>query len=596
MNSVLSVEEVLKAITEQAQAIVGAHQAVTSLVENQDWTKAVHATYLSDKYAAWRDYSADPDGSGIYARVCDLNRPMRLTQAELEAHPQWHGFGKEAGNHPPMRGWLAAPLMGRNGQNIGLIQLSDKYEGEFTESDEDILVQLAQMASVAIENTRLYEAEQNARAIAESANRIKDEFLAVLSHELRSPLNPILGWSRLMRNRKLNDSTTAIALETIERNAKLQTQLIEDLLDVSRILQGKMSLNTSPVNLAATVDAAVETVRLAAEAKRLDLKHEVLDTSLQETDDTSELSKTDEQSGKLISTDSNSKIMILGDPDRLQQVVWNLVSNAVKFTPQGGRIEVKLEKVEGTSNNRKNQENGPSFPPSPSPLSSSYAQLTVSDTGKGIEPEFLPFIFDYFRQEDGAINRRFGGLGLGLAIVRHIIELHGGTIYATSPGEGKGATFVVRLPLLQGNEEAADTENQDSSLTQQISSSTLEGLRILVVDDEADSRDLITFVLKQSGARVTAVESAIDALQALSLSEFDVLLSDVGMPEIDGYMLVRQIRYFYSDEKRHIPAIALTAYAGEFNQQQAVNAGFQTHLVKPVDPTELVTTITNLVN
>ncbi|QYO62447.1 PAS domain-containing protein [Leptolyngbya sp. 7M] len=324
INSALSVEQVLQLITDQAAAIIGAHQSVTSMTLNQNWAQAITAIYLSDKYAQWRGYDEKPDGSGIYACVCHLNQPMRLTQAELEAHPRWQGFGQAVANHPPMRGWLAAPLVGREGQNIGLIQLSDKYEGEFSETDEVILVQLAQMASVAVENARLYAAERQTRSAAEAsreeaqaANRIKDEFLAVLSHELRSPLNPILGWVKLLRNRKLNAEKTTEALASIERNAKLQAELIEDLLDVSRILRGKLSLDVSPVDLSSTIAAAMDTVRLAAEAKRIEL-HFTVSTGGDTTPSPSRL------------------LQVMGDAGRLQQVVWNLLSNAVKLMASAG--------------------------------------------------------------------------------------------------------------------------------------------------------------------------------------------------------------------------------------------------------------------
>lgn len=544
MNSVLSVEEVLQAITEQAQSIVGVNLAVTSLVENQNWKQAIHTRYLSDQYKNWANSAAKLDGSGIYAEVCSRNQPLRLTQAELEAHPNYQRLKETIGINPPLNGWLAAPLTGRNGQNIGLIQLSDKNDGEFTESDEAILVQLAQMASVAIENTRLYEAEQNARTQAEAANKIKDEFLAVLSHELRSPLNPILGWARLMRNRKLDEHTISCALETIERNAKLQTQLIEDLLDVSRILQGKMSLSISPVDLTATVDAALETVRLAAEAKSIQI-HKLVEPKA---------------------------MMVLGDPNRLQQVVWNLLSNAVKFTPVGGAIEIKLTR------------------------SDAQAQIRVTDTGKGIEPNFIPYVFEYFRQEDGATTRKFGGLGLGLAIVRHIVEQHGGTIHAASAGEGKGATFLVLLPLLKRSKDTVIATERDLSAMAYIDPTALKNCRALVADDDNDSRDLVVFVLEQAGASVTSVTSGVNALQAISQADFDILISDIGMPEVDGYMLMRQVRSRYLHRHRQIPAIALTAYAGEFNQQQALSAGFQAHLSKPVEPAELIQSVTRLLN
>ncbi|AFZ26732.1 PAS domain S-box [Cylindrospermum stagnale PCC 7417] len=543
INFALSVEQLLQVITDQAASIIGTHQSITSMTIDQNWAQAITAIYLSDKYAAWRNYDQKPDGSGIYACVCHLNRPMRMTQTELETHPRWRGFGKEAENHPPMRGWLAVPLVGRNGQNIGLIQLSDKYEGEFTETDEAILVQLAQMASVAIENARLYEAEQQARSAAEAsreeaqaANRIKDEFLAVLSHELRSPLNPILGWSRLLQNGSLDEAKTKIALTTIERNAKLQAELIEDLLDVSRILRGKLSLTSSPINLASTIKAAIETVRLATEAKSIQIET-MLDPVVG---------------------------LVSGDSTRLQQVMWNLLSNTVKFTPAGGRVEVRLEQVDN------------------------QAQITISDTGMGISPEFLPHVFDYFRQADSTTTRKVSGLGLGLAIVRHLVELHGGTIEAESQGEGMGATFTVKLPLMP----SVPTVNLDYILSEP--SLDLKGIQVLVVDDETDTRDFVAFLLEQAGARVIASASAAEAFTALTQSPPDVLLSDIGMPSIDGYMLMRQIRALPPEQGGQIPAIALTAYAGDFNQQQALQAGFQQHIAKPIEPEELIRAISTL--
>ncbi|MBD2387806.1 response regulator [Cylindrospermum sp. FACHB-282] len=543
INFALSVEQLLQVITDQAASIIGTHQSITSMTIDENWAQAITAIYLSDKYAAWRNYDKKPDGSGIYACVCHLNRPMRMTQSELEAHPRWRGFGKEAENHPPMRGWLAVPLVGRDGQNIGLIQLSDKYEGEFTEADEAILVQLAQMASVAVENAQLYKAEQQARWAAEAsreeaqaANRIKDEFLAVLSHELRSPLNPILGWSRLLQTGSLDEAKTKIALATIERNAKLQAELIEDLLDVSRILRGKLSLTSSPINLASTIKAAIETVRLATEAKSIRIET-MLDSEVG---------------------------LVSGDSTRLQQVMWNLLSNTVKFTPPGGRVEVRLEKADN------------------------QAQITISDSGMGISPEFLPHVFDYFRQADSTTTRQFGGLGLGLAIVRHLVELHGGTIEAESQGEGMGATFTVKLPLIP----SVPTLNQDSQLSEP--SLDLKGIHVLVVDDETDTRDFVAFLLEQAGARVIASASALEAFTVLTQSQPDVLLSDIGMPEMDGYMLMRQIRALPPEQGGQIPAIALTAYAGDFNHQQALQAGFQQHIAKPIEPEGLIRAISTL--
>jgi PAS domain S-box-containing protein len=1058
INSALSIDDVLNVITEQAREIVGAHQCVTSMTIDQNWSQAITCVSLSDKYAAWRSYDEKSDGSGIYACVCHTNRPMRLTQAELEAHPRWQGFGKEAGKHPPLRGWLAAPLVGRDGRNIGLIQLSDKYVGEFTEEDEAIIVQLAQMASVAIENARLYEesqqartsaeaavdalsvsesrfrrmadgapvfiwmsgtdghctyfnqpwldfvgqsleealttgwpegihpedkeyclntymtafnardrfyieyrhrrqdgeyrwlldegvplfnsdgdflgyigsgidisarkrieqaqqylaeasrvlassldyqttlkniaqltvpqladwctvhlveddgsvhplvtahvnpemvvqakqvnqkypvnlnaprgvgsvlrtgqselysdipdhllvatardaehlqilrevgmksvmivplvaggrslgaiafvaaesgrrydqadlalaeelarraalavdnarlyqqaqqarqtaeraadrtarlqkvtaalsealtptqvvevvvnqglaaldvragfvalltdkdndtsleivesvgypqavidswqhfsvnapvpmaqavrtgepiflesvealaaqypvladipaitgnrsfafipltveghslgvmtfsfveaiefsqesraflitlghlcsqaiararlyeAEQRARAHSEAANRIKDEFLAVLSHELRSPLNPILGWVKLLRSRKFDEQATQRALETIERNAKLQTQLIEDLLDVSRILQGKMVLNVAPVNLVSTIEAALETVRLAAEAKGIQIQ-----------------TRLDPKVGR-----------VLGDTNRLQQVVWNLLSNAVKFTPSGGRVEVNLSAVTEVERLKAQQNLGQVEGCQDNlQLATSYAQIQVIDTGKGIDPDFLPFVFDYFRQENSTTTRVFGGLGLGLAIVRHLVELHGGTVDVESSGVGQGASFSVILPVMSSQ----PIPTEDNVL--RLDSPSLEGIRVLVVDDDDDTRELLVFILEQYGAQVTAASSAAQALSILTQTEPDILLSDIGMPEMDGYMLIRQVRAMATEQVRDIPAIALTAYAGESDRQQVLLAGFAEHISKPVEPNVLATAIANLVN
>lgn len=543
INSALSVEDVLTVITNQAATIIGTHQSVTILTIDQNWAQAITTIYLSDKYAQWRDYNESPDGSGIYACVCHLNRPMRLTQAELEAHPRWQGFGKAVGKHPPLRGWLAAPLVARDGRNIGLIQLSDKCEGEFTEADESIVVQLAQMASVAVENARLYEAEQQARATAEAAreeaqaaNRVKDEFLAVLSHELRSPLNPILGWSTLLLNNKLDAAKTKQALTTIQRNAKLQSELIEDLLDVSRILQGKLALNVAAVNLASIIRAAMETVRLSAEAKSIQIEASL----------------------------APEVGLVWGDATRLQQVIWNLLSNAVKFTPERGRVQIQLQ------------------------LLASAVHITVSDTGQGIAPEFLPYVFDYFRQADAATTRKFGGLGLGLAIVRHLVELHGGTVEVASLGVGMGATFTVKLPLM--STQTPPPQNAPSTEP----TADLQGIQVLVVDDEVDSREFITFVLEQFGAQVMTATTAAEALTCLMQSPPDVLLSDIGMPDMDGYMLMQQVRRLPPEQGGQIPAIALTAYAGDFNQQRALQAGFQQHLSKPVEPEVLVETIAAL--
>ncbi|AFY44908.1 response regulator [Nostoc sp. PCC 7107] len=399
------------------------------------------------------------------------------------------------------------------------------------------VVDLTERKQAEQEREQLLQREQTARQTAEAANRVKDEFLAILSHELRSPLNPILGWSKLLVTHKLSESKISEALATIERNAKLQAQLIEDLLDISQILRGKLSLNIASVNLQSVISAALETVQLAAQAKAIEIQ----------------------------TTLSANVGTVLGDPVRLQQVVWNLLSNAVKFTSSGGRVEVRLEQV------------------------GRQAQIQVIDTGQGISSEFLPFVFDYFRQADSQTTRRFGGLGLGLAIVKHLVELHGGAVWAASPGEGQGAIFNVRIPLIKNQTQLSQSPEQ-SDIYQE-----LTGIRILVVDDEVDSREVVAFMLKECGAEVIAVPSAAEALSAFTQLQPDVLVFDIGMPDVDGYMLMRQIRSLPPEKGGQIPAIALTAYAGELNKQQALFAGFQLHSSKPIEPTELVNLITQLV-
>jgi PAS domain S-box-containing protein len=460
---------------------------------------------------------------------------------------------------------------------------------------DGLLIDITPLKQVEAERELLLAREQAARQQAESANRIKDEFLAVLSHELRSPLNPILGWAKLLRQREYDTATTTRALETIERNAKLQAQLVEDLLDVSRILRGKLSLEKTAIDLTFTIEAALETVRLAAEAKAINLRFTVSDPELE----------TREQLPKSIAFDSSNpqynrqlpKFQVLGDSNRLQQVFWNLLSNAVKFTPVGGRVEVRLERIDPPKSNINTVEDDPeklaivpfttsaaSVPVSLRP----YAQIRVSDTGKGIHPQFLPYIFDYFRQADSATTRSNGGLGLGLAIARHIVELHGGIIAAASSGEGKGATFLVQLPLVT---VALPRQQRDASLEIY---QNLKGARILVVDDEPDARELLSVVLAENGAEVTTVATVDEALLALIRTQPDLLLSDVAMPNQDGYMLMQQIRRLPPDRGGRVPAIALTAYASEVDRHKAVAAGFQKHLKKPIDPNELVEAVAEL--
>lgn len=393
---------------------------------------------------------------------------------------------------------------------------------------------ISEAKRIEAEREQILRREQATREAAERANQVKDEFLAILSHELRTPLNPILGWTRLLRGGNLDAAKTATALEVIERNAKIQVQLIEDLLDISRVLQGKLVLNLFPVDLSFAIHAALDTVRVGLDAKAIEL-HKHLDPTVGQ---------------------------VIGDVGRLQQVVWNLLSNAVKFTPSGGQITIALTQV-GTN-----------------------AQLQVTDTGKGIDPAFLPYVFEHFRQEDGATTRQFGGLGLGLSIVRQIVELHGGTVQVQSLGEGCGATFTVQLPLAR----TVVPTVEEPTLTDPLSDVPLLGIRVLIVDDEADTRNLTAFVLEQAGAIVMTASSATAALELLPPSKLDILVSDIGMPELDGYGLMRRIRQLGNS----IPAIALTAYAGEVDHQQAIAAGFQTHLTKPIEPAAIIAAIVQL--
>ncbi|MBF2048530.1 MAG: PAS domain-containing protein [Elainella sp. C42_A2020_010] len=445
------------------------------------------------------------------------------------------------------RTWLSSyyPLIDSAGQVLGVnIMMQDISDRVQSERDRERILQQAQAA----------------REAAEAANRIKDEFLAVVSHELRAPLNPIVGWAKLLRSGQLDAHKSERAIEVIERNAQMQSQLINDLLDISRILRGKLSLDPKPVDLVATIQAAMETVRLAAEAKAIQIHTQ-------------------------LAPDVGA---VSGDAGRLQQVVWNLLSNAVKFTPEGGRVEVRLEGEGGDAAREPRRTRGEGEAGSASP-SSPYARITITDTGKGIAPDFLPYVFDHFRQESSATTRRFGGLGLGLAIVRYLVELHGGTVQADSAGEGQGATFTVRLPLMPHQLAAGSNINAAEP------SLNLQGTRILVVDDDANTREFLAVLLELHGANVIATATASEALTTLTQFQPDILLSDIGMPDVDGYMLVRQIRTLPPEQGGTIPAIALTAYAGEIDYQQAMAAGFQQHLAKPIDPQALIQTITSLI-
>ncbi|MHC0064625.1 ATP-binding protein [Nostoc sp. UIC 10890] len=427
---------------------------------------------------------------------------------------------------------IVVPLLVRE-RKLGTILFASAQPGRhYTIVDLEMAEELAQRAAFAIDNAQLYRQ-------AQEANRIKEEFLAIVSHELRTPLNSMLGWVQIIRNRKLDEAITFKALATIERNAKLQKKLIEDILDISRIVQGQIRLNICKVDLVPVIQAAIEAIHPTSEIKGIQVESN-LDSSVGQ---------------------------VMGDAERLQQVFWNLLSNAVKFTPSGGRVEVHLEQV------------------------NLNAQITVSDTGKGISADFLPYIFERFRQADSTTTRADGGLGLGLAIVHHLVEMHSGIVYAVSEGEGKGATFTVLLPLLEPQPEQLIKESEVKVNNLLV----LDGLQVLVVDDNADTRELIAFVLEQSGAQVRAVSSVGEALEALGRLRPHVLVSDIGMPDEDGYSLIRKVRAQEAEQEEKIPAVALTAFARDEERRLALQAGFQVHVSKPIEPEELVTVVANLV-
>lgn len=431
---------------------------------------------------------------------------------------------------------------------ISPLTLEGRVIGTLTIIDDvtERVVREAELQAQLEARSRLLASEQAAREEAEHANHLKDEFLATISHELRTPLTAIIGWSKMLREGNLDESLSARAVETIYRNAQSQNQLIADLLDVSRIISGKLRLDVRSIDLPTIIEAALDAVRPAAEAKNIGLQ-----------------SLIDPLAGP-----------ISGDAARLQQVIWNLLTNAIKFTPKGGRVHVKLERVD------------------------SHVEITVSDSGIGISHEFLPYVFDRFRQADAATTRLHGGLGLGLSIVRQLAELHGGTVRVESAGEGKGATFIISLPFIAMIGEQVEPEGIHPTASQHSAPldcpPSLDGLRVLVVDDEEDTRDLLRAVLENCGSEVTTAASVAEAMKAIETLPPDVLVSDLGMPGEDGYSLIARVRALPAERGGQTPAAALTAYARVEDRLRVLRSGFQIHLPKPVEPVELVTVVANL--
>ncbi|MEK6321671.1 MAG: response regulator [Acidobacteriota bacterium] len=582
-------ETLLQLFCDAARDILGARNAYVRIMETGGQSVRYLVGDSVDVDTAARVGITQIDDKTLNA-FSSKSHPIRVSNAESGQR------GKVLPTQVSMSSLLSAPFSLLE-QTIGWLYLVDKLDAdEFSEADERLAMTLAGQLAVAYENARLYadardhaaellvevterkqaqeekerlllsekaarlEAEEaqrlsakllmreeEARADAEAANRLKDEFLATVSHELRTPLNSILGWAQLMRSGKLDEEASTRALGTIERNTKALAQIIDDLLDVSRIISGKLRLDVSPIKLEPVVAAALDTIRPASDAKNIELQ---------------------------VSLDP-SVGTISGDPNRLQQVVWNLLTNAIKFTPRGGHVEVRLEPVK------------------------SSARITVTDSGEGISDDFLPYIFDRFRQADSTFTRLHGGLGLGLAIVRHLVEMHGGTVSADSPGRGKGATFAVCFPIAATRWNArVDPEGPVEWRRLAPEDSDLAGLCVMIVDDELDARELLVAMLEQRGAEVIAVSSAAEALELLSHpsngSFPDVLVSDIGMPGVDGIDLITKVRAMEPERGGRIPAIALTAYARDEDRARVLAAGFQRHVAKPVEPPILATTIADL--
>jgi PAS domain S-box-containing protein len=520
----LPFDDLLRELLLRVRDIVGTDTAAVLLLEpGGRWLAARAAVGLEEEVERGVRI---PVGGGFAGRIAAESRPVIVDDVD---HAQiLNPILRQKG----VRSLLGVPLA-VEGRVIGVLHVGTLKPRRFTAADAELLQLVADRVALAIEHTRIHDAERRARSEAEAANRAKDDFLATLSHELRTPLNAILGWSRMLREGRLQPGQTTRALEVIERNALAQSQLISDLLDVSRIITGRVRLEMLSVDLPAVVEAAVDAIRPAAEAKGIRLDVE-------------------------IEPDLGT---VQGDPARLQQVLWNLVSNAVKFTPREGVIRVRAARR------------------------GSQVELGVSDTGVGIAPEALPYVFDRFHQADSTTTRLHGGLGLGLAIVRHLVELHGGTVHATSEGEGRGASFTVRIPFRGAVAKPAGVAAAAVGPARAAGPPpSLAGLRVLVVDDEPDARELLAAILDRAGAEVRVAASADEALTALEPAPADVIVSDIGMPDTDGYAMIRAIR----TRQIATPALALTAYARYEDRQQALGAGFQAFVAKPVDPRELV--------
>jgi PAS domain S-box-containing protein len=549
LSQALTPRDVAAAVIEQGVNSLGAHAGTVVLLDEAANELEIVGTvgFPTEVSDQWKRFSLDQ-------KVPLADAARRKSPVLIESFNDYreiYPFLEPLASVTRSEALAAFPLI-IEGRTIGAMGLSFPRVQSFSRDDIAFMLALAHQCAQTLERARLYENEQRLRAQAENANRVKDEFLATVSHELRTPLNAIVGWSSLLINKSYDPAVTARAIETIARNARTQSQIIEDLLDVSRIITGKMNLKMQPVELETVIKTAVESLHPATAAKNIEIQLQFEARDCQ----------------------------VIGDPDRLQQVMWNLLSNAIKFTPEGGRIEVSLERRDA------------------------QMLIRVSDTGEGISPEFLPLVFDRFSQADGTPTRKYGGLGLGLAIVRHLVEMHGGSVGVESAGLNRGATFTVSLPLKSSSADEPDSEREKSASVSpgddgggeingggdRLNSAVriLDGARILVVDDDADARLLLATILENGGADVAAAGSVSEAMKVLNDFRPQILISDIAMPGEDGYSLLARVRAHERAELREIAAVALTAYAGEDQRRRALEAGFQLHISKPFRPESLL--------
>ena len=521
LHTAASVDDIARELVGIVRDILEVHQAVISLTASDNWSQAINAVSLSDKYARYANYQATPDGSGIYATVCRTNKPMRLTQEELETHPDWKGFGAHKDRHPPMRGWLAVPLKGHDGRNIGLLQASDKQQGEFTEEDEAILTQLASIAATGFENARLYQT-------LHEQHRRKDEFLAMLAHELRNPLAPIRAAADLLAIANLGEERIRQTSAVISRQVQHMSSLVDDLLDISRVTRGLIELAGTDLDINRVVADAVEQVRPLVEARL----HELTVIS------------------------SAEPAHIMGDHKRLVQILANILNNAVKYTQRGGRILVRTE----TTDDR--------------------VIVSVEDNGAGMPNELQPYVFDLFSQAARSPDRAQGGLGIGLALVKSLVGLHGGQVTCHSDGPGTGSRFNVSLPRLKPDAMApGGIEGRNLPLA------ASDQLRILVVDDNIDAANMLAMFLEAAGHDIMVEHKALPAMQRALRDKPDVCILDIGLPDMDGNELARALRQ--QPDMAGALMIAATGYGSERDKENALAAGFDHHLVKPIDSSVL---------